>query len=96
MTGASKAGAMAKLLTGVAALEALARSGTAKLALLPEMLNRAMAPGLDAGRERKRKNYGLHQQSFKKGRPSKAVYLPHQGDREMARRLRQLAKLAAA
>ncbi len=90
MTGASKAGAMAKLLTGVAALEAFARKGTTKLALLPEMLSDALASPT-RGRERKRKNYGLHQQSFKKGRPSKAVYLPHQGDREIARRLRRLA-----
>jgi hypothetical protein len=90
MTGASKAGAMAKLLTGVAALEALARSGTTKLMSLPEMLAGA-APHQTSGRDRKRKNYGLHQQSFKKGRPSKAVYLPHQGDREIARRLRRLA-----
>lgn len=43
-------------------------------------------------RERSRKNYGLHKQGIKRGRPSGALFLPHQGDRECARRLRQMQR----
>lgn len=78
---------MARLMAAAAALGSIGR----KLPFLP---------GLDStptGRERTRKNHGLHKQAIGGWRPSKSAERwkrPHQGERECARRVRQMARNA--
>ena len=83
--GASRAGMMARLMAAATAL------GNGKMPFSPA----ADLVGDSKSNERRKRASGshpMHKQAVGSWRRSKAVWLPHQGARECARRVRQMAR----